>query len=214
MLENLIQFFHRYSATLLKLKACIVLVCLPVSASAHLVDARFGEFYNGMLHPLTTLMHLIPWLALGFLAGLQTLSLAKKVLLTFPIAVVVGAALTNFFSLQLDLAYFNLASILILGFCLVFARPLPSFVIMAFSGVFGLSHGLANANIELSGNGQLLYLSGVVLAAYFVICFASAIAIWMKQKPHWGKVALRTIGSWIVAIGVIFGGFSILNLSV
>ena len=41
---------------------------LPSWASAHLVNTDVGEFYAGMLHPLTSPEHLLPTLALALLA--------------------------------------------------------------------------------------------------------------------------------------------------
>jgi hydrogenase/urease accessory protein HupE len=67
-----------------------MLLCLPEQAAAHLVSTRFGELYSGLLHPLTTLQHLVPWLALGLLGGLQAPRTARWALLAFPLAVLAG----------------------------------------------------------------------------------------------------------------------------
>ena len=42
---------------------------LPARASAHLVNTDVGEFYAGMLHPLTSAEHQLPILALALLAS-------------------------------------------------------------------------------------------------------------------------------------------------
>ena len=52
----------------------------PVEVWAHLVNANVGEFYAGMLHPLTSAEHLLPTLALALItvSGLDlVLTLAK-----------------------------------------------------------------------------------------------------------------------------------------
>jgi nickel/cobalt exporter len=41
----------------------------PALASAHLVNTDVGEFYAGMMHPLTSAEHLLPTLALALLAS-------------------------------------------------------------------------------------------------------------------------------------------------
>ena len=52
------------------MKRWLLLFCLltPQCAHAHLVSTRFGEYYAGLLHPVITLSHLIPWLALALVA--------------------------------------------------------------------------------------------------------------------------------------------------
>jgi nickel/cobalt transporter (NicO) family protein len=42
---------------------------LPARASAHLVNTDVGEFYAGMMHPLTSAEHLLPILVLALLAS-------------------------------------------------------------------------------------------------------------------------------------------------
>jgi urease accessory protein len=190
----------------------IVIALMPNTAMAHLVSSRFGEFYNGMLHPTTTLMHIIPWLALGFLCGFQGLREARKILVVFPVAVVVGAIFANFMNIQMNLDYFNLASTLILGAGVVLARTLPPYLLVSMSVIFGISHGFANANADLVGNGQLLYLAGVMVAAYLVVCLTSAGVVTLTQKYLWGKTAVRATGSWIFAVGILFSGFSLLQI--
>jgi len=206
---------HVYTKTALLLG----LALLPQLAYAHLVETRFGEFYSGLLHPLTTLIHVVAWLALGFLAGFQTLKEARKILVLFPLAVVLGAIFANFFdarvgSAQANLDYVNLASIVILGTGVIWAKNLPSYVVLGIAVFFGLTHGMANANANLSANGQILYLAGIMVAAYLLVCLASAGVVLLTQKHDWGKTAVRALGSWILAVGIIFSGFSLLTLSV
>jgi len=62
------------------------LALAPFAAEAHLVSTRFGELYSGLLHPLTTLLHLVPWACLGLLAGLQRAETSRWVPLAFPLA--------------------------------------------------------------------------------------------------------------------------------
>jgi urease accessory protein len=59
------------------------------------LSSRFGDFYGGMLHPLTALEHAVPSLALGLLAGQQGARAARWLLLIFPLGLLVGAALAT-----------------------------------------------------------------------------------------------------------------------
>jgi len=71
---------------------CLAALFQPAPAAAHLVNTRFGNFYDGMLHPLTAMEHMIPWLAIGLLAGPQPKA-GRWMLLTFPIGLALGTVL-------------------------------------------------------------------------------------------------------------------------
>jgi hydrogenase/urease accessory protein HupE len=63
---------------------------LPSRAAAHLVNTDVGEFYAGMMHPLTSAEHLLPILALALLASQCGKPAARATLLAFPMALLVG----------------------------------------------------------------------------------------------------------------------------
>jgi hydrogenase/urease accessory protein HupE len=63
---------------------------LPATAWAHLVNTNVGEFYAGMMHPLTSSEHLLPALALALIAGQCGKHAARATLLAFPAALLVG----------------------------------------------------------------------------------------------------------------------------
>ena len=62
----------------------------PTLASAHLVNTNVGEFYTGMLHPLTSAEHLLPTLALAVLAIQCGKQAARTTLFAFPLALLAG----------------------------------------------------------------------------------------------------------------------------
>lgn len=189
------------------------LAILPGTALCHLVSTRFGEFYSGLLHPTTSLVHLVPWLTLGFLAAFQPLAQARTLLILFPLAVACGAILADWLGTFALVEYINLASILVLGACVVWAKELPNYLLRGLTILFGLTHGNANANIDLSGNGAILYLAGIMVAAYLSVCLTSAGGISIVNRYQWGKTAVRAAGSWVLAVGIIFSGFTLLNIS-
>src|SRR5262245_40147371 len=62
----------------------------PTPASAHLVNTNVGEFYAGMLYPLTSAEHLLPTLALAVLAIQRGKHAARTTLFAFPLALLAG----------------------------------------------------------------------------------------------------------------------------
>lgn len=186
----------------------LALLCLvPGEAAAHLVSTRFGELYSGMLHPLTAPQHLVPWLALGLLAGFQDVRIARWALIAFPAAVCGGVVLADIGAAlpQVDTA--NLVSLVILGLLVVLRVRLPLAAFLGLVGLFGLTHGFANGAPEVSGFGAFLYAVGVTLTAYLLVTLVSAAAQALIEGHGWGQIAVRAVGSWVTAAGLIYGGF-------
>lgn len=185
----------------------VVLAAEP--AFAHSVSARFGELYSGLLHPITTLVHLVPWIALGLLGGSLETPKARTVLYVFPGSVAVGALCATVLpDLQWILAV-NILSIVILGLLVVISWELPLGAFVALTAAFGLTHGVANNATTLTGGPLLLYVLGLALSAYLVVAMSAALSSWVNRRTRWGTIAVRAAGSWVVAIGVIFGGYTL-----
>lgn len=192
---------------------CLALaaLALPREASAHLVSTRFGELYSGFLHPLLSFQHVVPWLGLGLLGGLHAVHIARWSVVTLPAGVGLGVLAAGVIPGLAPIAYANLLSFLVVGGLAVSALELSSPSFVALGLVLGLSHGYANGASELGGSAQLLYASGVTLAAYVLVTLVTACARALATRATWGKTALRAMGSWIAAIGVVFGGFTLLQ---
>ncbi|MEM1092827.1 MAG: HupE/UreJ family protein [Pseudomonadota bacterium] len=185
-------------------------MCFP--ASAHLVSTRFGELYSGFLHPLTSMQHLVPWLGLALLGGLLGARVAKWVLAVFPVAVVAGAlAAPGLAAVEQPMAVINLASMMILGLIAAIAPSLPRWSFLTLGAVLGFSHGFANANLGLAGYAQGLYALGVGLASYLLITLALALCDLLVERYRWGRTAARACGSWVLAIGLVFAGFTLIG---
>lgn len=178
------------------------------SAHAHLVSARFGEYYSGLLHPVISMVHLVPWLALGLLAGLQQPQQARQTLLVFPLAVFCGTALAllpglNSLNDAQWLLALNSGSFLLLGMLLVFAVQLQRKFWLVLV-VLGLAHGLANGLVGDSPYTKFLFALGVTSTAYVLVTLTTTLGVTLKQQPGWGVIALRAGGSWVFAIGLLF----------
>lgn len=181
------------------------------SAQAHLVSTRFGELYSGMLHPLLALTHIVPWLGLGLLGAVVGSHRSRWALAVFPVSVFIGVFAGSVGEQSQFVAYLNLASFVVLGALVVLNVRLSAAAFMTLSAAIGLFHGYANAAEALGGNARLLYATGVMLSAYFVITLVTAAAHVLDIRAPWGRIALRAAGSWIAAIGLVFGGFTLLT---
>jgi hydrogenase/urease accessory protein HupE len=187
--------------------ALLLLCLLPAPAWAHLVSTRFGELYSGMLHPLTTLQHLVPWVALGLLGGLQAPGAGRWALLAFPVAVVTGTALAEAVPALPFLSLVNALSFVVLGLLVALAIELGTAAFIGVVVLFGLSHGFANAAPEIKDFQYALYAAGVGLTAYILVALSAGSANAIAAGPRWGSVAVRAAGSWIAAAGIMYLGF-------
>lgn len=184
----------------------ILVALTPQVAFAHLVSARFGDFYSGLLHPLTTLVHLLPWLGLAMVTGSQSLVVIRRSLAVFPAAVMLGGLLGDWLHWpnvldMLLVATFFPGILAILGVRLSMS---------ACSGLWlcvGLVHGAANLAEQLDVGATLRYSLGAGLAAYLVMVMASTSVYLVLDRLHWGWIAVRALASWLVAVGVLFAGF-------
>jgi hydrogenase/urease accessory protein HupE len=180
------------------------------TASAHLVSTRFGEFYSGLIHPVSTLLHLVPWIALGIFGGLLGSDVSKRVLIVFPLAVAVGALLATRLPQYEFVFALNAASLIVLGLLAAFALQLNVAAFLGLTIIVGLSHGYANGVADLSGGPLVLYILGVSVAAYLLISIATGLSHALTHRTPWGRTAVRAVGSWVVAIGLVFGAYSFL----
>ncbi len=180
------------------------LVLLSEPAAAHLVSTRFGELYSGLLHPLTTLEHLVPWLGLGVLGALQSGGVARWALLLFPVSVLAGLGLATLWPDMGWIRWGGYFSFVVVGLLIAFAVNLGRDGFIALIVVFGLCHGYANASTDLAGYDLWLYCLGVSLAGYLLIALVTGSASALSAVGHWGRTSLRALGSWVAAAGFVY----------
>ena len=182
--------------------AALAGILSPAAAHAHLVDARFGDFFAGLIHPITALEHVFPIVAIGLLAGQQGAKNARLVLGIFAAGLLAGVALGHDAAgWPLFLPWVNGASFVVLGGLVAIARRLPVWVLAAIAGMFGLSHGYANGAAMRPEMVVLNFDAGVVSAGVVVVSLGAGIVLSLKRP--WTKVAVRVVGSWIAAIGMM-----------
>ena len=188
-------------------------------ALAHLASTRFGEFYSGILHPITSLVHVIPWLAIGMLGGLHNYTTGHaaatvKMIGLFPLSVFLGLLMGSLFSPVVALHIINLLSFLVVGLLIVSMWPVRPATLLPLTMLLGACHGYANAAEGLSLWQWTLYAAGVTFVAYAVYTISGAVTLWLTKRFSWGTVAIRTLGSWILAIGLMSGGMSLTTSTV
>jgi urease accessory protein len=174
------------------------------SAEAHAVYQGAGDFYAGMLHPLTSPEHVLPMLVLGALAGQNGLKRCEFVLWAFPAAMAAGACAALSVPDLHGILLFNVASAVVLGTLLAAAFRLPSWVILILAAVFGLSHGYANGSVIMGQIRPGVFIAGMAFASFILMAYTvAATSFLLRLRPTWIAIAVRVAGSWVAAIGLL-----------
>jgi urease accessory protein len=180
--------------------ALLILLCLPVAVAAHPIKG-VGDFYSGMLHPLTALEFLLSWIALALFAGQQGRKTALLALAIFPSALVLGAILGTVVASPAWLPAMNLVLIPILGLAVVLAISFPTPAAVILVALVGLLHGLANGAEITAPVSPWRFIPGLAIIAVLVLAYG--IGLVRSAKKPWTRIAVRVAGSWITAAGIM-----------
>ncbi|MGA7576922.1 MAG: HupE/UreJ family protein [Desulfobaccales bacterium] len=177
---------------------------LPTEASAHPVNTQMEVFYAGMMHPLTSIEHLLPILALALLASQCGRRAKIAILVVFPLALL-GSTLAG--SLLPPFGFLHLANLV---------------VIVGLGGLVALNNRLDRLSPAAAGVAALLagiilgYLCGIDMAASKVahrfilgvaltgLLVVSLIAIWVpaaSTRP--GRTLLKLAGMCFAVAGLV-----------
>jgi urease accessory protein len=184
--------------------ALLIALLSPSAANAHPIKG-VGDFYAGMLHPLTALEFVLPWIALSLFAGQQGRKAALLTLAIFPFALASGAALVTTVQLPAWLPAMNLAIIPILGMAVALAISCPSSVVVILVTIVGLLHGLANGSEITAPVSAWRFIPGLATVAILVLAYG--IGLVRSLKTPWTRIAVRVAGSWIAAVGIMICAF-------
>jgi urease accessory protein len=180
--------------------ALLILLCLPTVVAAHPMKG-VGDFYSGMLHPLTALEFLLSWVALAMFAGQQGRKTALLTLAIFPSALVLGASLGTVVPAPAWLPAMNLVLIPILGLAVVLAISFPTPATVILVAIVGLLHGLANGAEITAPVSPWRFIPGLATIAVLVLAYGIGL-VRSLHKP-WTRIAVRVAGSWIAAAGMM-----------
>ena len=178
-------------------------VLLPGSAWAHAPLAGVGDFYAGLLHPLTDLPAILPLLALGLLTGQAGRVQGLIAILTGIAAALGGGAV----AVQLGwwpaaptiLALSTLAAALLVAADI----RLPQAGLLAATGMLGATLGVMQASTLPTAGFAAGVAVGISLAALYL---QAAVA---RITPAWARIGVRVLGSWLAAIQLMVLGLEL-----
>lgn len=184
-----------------------LLALLPPAAEAHLNSTGLGPVYDGLAHFLLTPEDFIPVLALAFLAGQRGAGHGRRALFVLPTAWFLGGLVGLNTSTTAGSTALACLSFLILGGLLAADAKLSLRLLTALSAFVGFSHGFLNGAGLGTPQDPILVLLGLVLAVFVLVAIAAAFVV--RLRYQWTRVAVRVVGSWVVASGLLLLGWSV-----
>lgn len=184
------------------LVALAVWMAAPRMAQAHLVTSGAGPFFDGVAHFFVSPDDLLVVVAIALLSGLAGKTAARQLVVMLPVAWLTGTMAGIRLAGRIEgCGWISAVTLLAAGLLLGINPKLPPrvFVLMAIviGGVHGTMNGAAMAATETSALASI----GIVVAAGIVALLLSAAAA--SLTTLWQKIAVRVIGSWVAAIGLL-----------
>ncbi|MBR0879796.1 urease accessory protein [Bradyrhizobium japonicum] len=187
------------------LMATAMLLAGASTAEAHIVAARLGDFYMGVVHPLTDLQDVVLWTATGVLAGTLGAAKGRWLIAVFPLGLLVGLSLGQVFSAT-STQLSDAAMMLAIGLLLAAAAQVPTFMLCAIAFAVAVIRSAANGADLGPETDRLLFAAGLACVGYGAITLAMALTAVFTNSDgvaSWRTIAVRALGGWIAAIGLM-----------
>jgi hydrogenase/urease accessory protein HupE len=186
--------------------ALALIVIVPTRVEAHLNSTGMGPVYDGLLHILISPEDLIPVLALALFAGLRGAEHGRRALFVLPSAWLIGG-LVGLSSTTSANPILTAISFLLLGGLVAVDAQLSLRATTVIAAMLGLVHGYLNgAGMGQPGVGAVALLGLVFMVFVLVSVFAAFV---VRLRWPWTRIAVRVVGSWIVASGLLVLGWNL-----
>ena len=179
----------------------------PLTGHAHLNSTGMGPIYDGLMHFLMSPEDLVPVLALALLSGLRGATFGRRTLFVLPGAWLLGGLAGLAASATNGNAIVSAVWFLLIGGLLALDAKLSLRVTTAIAALLGLYHGYLNgAGLGLSFPSAAALL-GLIFAVFVLVALAAAFVI--QLQASWARIAVRVVGSWIFASGLLLMGWAV-----
>ena len=149
------------------------------------------------------------WLALGLLAGLQEVRLGRWIPLVFGAGVLLGVSIAAIAPLAPQAPGLPLLSFIVLGVLVAVGRRWPLPLLLTLAAAVGLAQGYDNGLAVTPTTNVVLFVGGVVVSGLVVVLLVTATTSVGVASRDWTRVAVRAVGSWIAAAGVMVAGLNL-----
>ena len=177
----------------------------PPAAHAHLVNTGFGPYYDGLAHVLMAPADLLAVVALGLLGGLNGVPQGRALFFLLPSGWLGGGAIGLAWPGIGLTPLFGALSLGVLGVLVALDRSVPRLPWLVLVAGVGLLYGYANGSaLGASGEGWLPLAGSATAVAVLAALLPAAV---LSLHAQWARIAVRVVGSWIVASSILMLGW-------
>lgn len=187
--------------------AALLLLFVSRPAEAHLVTTGLGPFYDGAAHLAKSPGDLAILVALTLLGAMRGASIGRAFLALLPVAWIAGGEIGLAFPSSVNLDWVSAVCFLLVGALVAADRSLSLSEVGPLCAVIGAFQGyLTGSALSITPSGHLELL-GSVTALLIVVTLVAGVVV--SIKVYWARVAVRVLGSWIAATGLLMLGWTL-----
>lgn len=187
--------------------AVLSLLITPLPARAHLVATGIGPYFDGIAHTFVSLEDALAMAGAAVLAGLNGKAAARAAVIIYPLAWFAGTLFGMQIGVQSMQPSLSIVSFLGLGAAIAGRLRLNPAVIATLTFLVAFAFGFA-ASVDLSAVSSLsLFMMGSLTAMTMAMILISAIA--SSFGVGLSLIAMRALGSWLAAAGILMLGWTL-----
>ncbi|SPF39029.1 conserved membrane hypothetical protein [Syntrophobacter sp. SbD1] len=188
--------------------AAIVLLCLDCPrAEAHLVTTGLGPVYDGIAHLALSPADLAVVVVLVLLAAMRGPRQSRWLLALLPTAWIVGGLGGLTFQITASLDWATGLSLLLAGALVAADLNLPLPVVATLAAIIGGFNGFSTGAALARTPHAALELLGILVALIVIVTLIAGVVV--PLKAFWMRIAVRVLGSWVAATGLLMIGWSL-----
>jgi hydrogenase/urease accessory protein HupE len=190
-----------------RLLPAAVLLSFAAPADAHLVTTGLGPVYDGIAHLVMSPADVALVVALTLLAGMRGARVGRTILAVLPVSWLAAGLAGLGLPAASNLEWTTGACFLLVGALVAADRNLSVSVVSALAAAVGALHGfLSGSALAATPSGGLELLGGLVALLVVVTLVAGVV---VSLKVFWARIAVRVLGSWIAATGLLLLGWTL-----
>jgi urease accessory protein len=193
--------------SILPLAVFTLSVSIPRLALAHAPIRGFGDFCNGVLHPVLVPSQVITSLAVGLLIGQQSkdITLAARGFMFALLAGLLGAA----FGLGFNREVFLMLVAVGAGLLTAINTKQKNYLYWRFAVGAAAVLGLDSAPDGLTGKPLVFSLLGTFLGGSLGLFYVAR--VWSKPREQWQHIGIRIVASWTAASALLVMALQLLE---
>jgi hypothetical protein len=183
----------------------------PLPAQAHLVTTGVGPFFDGIAHAFLSIEDMLAMAALAALAGMSGKASARTAVIVYPSAWVAGSVIGQRVGIPPIQPWLAIVTLLGIGLAIAAKLRLPPGLTGLLACAVAFATGLVAA-FDLAGVWPIVpFMLGSVTAMLVAMLLIAAAS--NAFTTGWRLVALRALGSWLAAAGLLLLGWTLRGLA-